>query len=198
MGKSLKLKNSMTWSALINDGNDMSIYNSAGWRTAAVLLVQLGVMVFAVPLGFAVHWLFFLLFLPGLLFLFFGQHLPKLHYLDGLGHHSEAAIKWYRSLTKDEQKELPQGWEDVVREHGEEYNTYKRIDSRSFMYSTVAGLMHHKAERVIELYREKNAVPKVPDYRIDVYTQLMTEKAEAYKQDLQDRKEIEDKIARMD
>lgn len=132
----------------------------------------------------------------------FGWALPKLHYLNGLEGSQKGAVEWYNSLTADEKKQLPNGWESVVRESGNDQYEYKLTeddyDYGRYYNHTVAYKMKRDAEDVIELYRKSNIKPKVADYRIDVYTQLMAERKAELEQQLTTQREIEDKIARMD
>lgn len=113
--------------------------------------------------------------------------LAKMHFLYGLGHSQADAIKWYETLTTIEKAQLPVGWDAVVRECGGEYygNIY------------LATKMHRDGKDVIALYRRKNEELNVPDYRIELYLEMMQNKADELSQDIADRKEIEAKIASM-
>lgn len=116
--------------------------------------------------------------------------LPSLHYLHGVSGRTRDALAWYGTLTSDEKKQLPKDWDDIVRQHGDDYVIHK----------TVAREMEDAARKVVSLYRESQEAldkPKELDYRIPVQLQLMAERAEDLQQTIKDRNEIEDKIARM-
>lgn len=113
--------------------------------------------------------------------------IPRLHYLYGLEYHSRAAIKWYEDLTDQEKAQLPVGWDAVVRECGGEYygNIY------------LATKMHRDGRDVVALYRKKNEALKVPDHRIELYLDLMSQRTKELNQDIYERAEIERQIASM-
>lgn len=114
--------------------------------------------------------------------------LPKWHYTYGLGTDQTRAIIWYRELTDDERKQLPCGWEDVVRESGNE--NVNRMD-------TVAREFHNAGRDVIYKYRQTKIESKVPDYRIATFKELMKERADEFDRDIEDRKEIEAQIVKL-
>lgn len=126
---------------------------------------------------------------------FFEPQLRKLHYLYGLEtREQQRAIEWYETLSAKEKKQLPDGWDKAVREVGMKRSG---TGNRYGYHIAIAHEMQTDAEEVIRLYRLKNKAPEVEDYRIELYTKLMRERAEDLRNEIKDRKEIEAKIARM-
>jgi hypothetical protein len=206
MGKSLSKwspRGKLTWGWLVPEDR-YAMRESVGMR----LLIPVVVGLFLIPIGLCCILCtpaapvvgFILLAIQALMFswVVFEPQIRKLNYVYDLGYDSSRAIKWYYSLTPDEKKQLPVGWEDVVRESGEDYISYDKISRYETLSYTVARSMQNAGEEVVSLFRKKNEQPKIPDYRIDTYLQLMSERSQEYSNDLQDRKEVEDKIARMD
>lgn len=123
--------------------------------------------------------------------------LPSLHYLHGLKGRTRDALAWYGTLTSDEKKQLPKDWDDIVRQHGHMTVPHEHD---YVIHKTVAVEMEDAARKVVSLYRESQKTldkPKELDYRVPVQLQLMAERAEDLQQNIKDRNEIEDKIARM-
>jgi hypothetical protein len=117
----------------------------------------------------------------------------RLHYAYGLDRDQARAIEWYDSLSKKEKAQLPAGWDKAIREVGAE----DAGTDKYFYRHTVARNMHQRAQNVIDLYRQSQEEAKVPDYRIELYKDLMEQRAQELKQSIKDRKEIEAKIAGM-
>lgn len=123
--------------------------------------------------------------------------LPSFHYLHGVSGRTRDALDWYGGLTADERNQLPKDWDDIVRKHGEMTVPH---DEDYIFRKTVAGEMLDAARMVVRLYNESQQVlDKKPelDYRVPVQLQLMAERAEDLKQAIDQKKEIEAKIARM-
>lgn len=120
----------------------------------------------------------------------FVKLMPKMHYLYGLKYDSRQALGWYESLTDKEKAQLPNGWDTLVREKGEEIIRRKRTRH-------VAGVMLEDAKNLIEVYRQSVRELEVPDHRIELYLDLMSQRTKELNQDIYERAEIERQIASM-
>jgi hypothetical protein len=190
-------KPELSWDWMLDAGDNFILVNP--WLRILFGLLGGLVMLFVIgmPLDLAtslpdVVWLC-LSQIPTFSYLFFGGQLPKLHWAYGLSRDQKDALSWYRDLSKEEQKQLPTGWDKVVRECGDEVIH----EDRSRYLDTVASKMTRAGQEVISSYRKANEKPKVLDYRIETQLQLMAEKAADLTEQARTEKEIEAKIRRM-
>lgn len=202
MGKGLKLrKPKLKWSGLVPD-RYMSIYEEHGFR------MFISFMASVIPFFVGAACTFgggpLLLGIPmlaigaGFLFGFgpFGYLIPRLHWLYGMDRDQERALEWYDDLSEQEKKQLPSGWEALIREVGTD-EVAKENARYSWDTQSVASEMYSQGQEVIRLYRAKNEIPKVEDYRVETYRELMRQRAAELTADIESEREIQDKIARM-
>lgn len=118
-----------------------------------------------------------------ILYVLFGKQLMRLHYLYGLNYRQSKAIEFYDKLSKSEKNQLPKDFESVIKDN-DEY---------------VAQNMQKEAEWLITAYREKKRMYLIahPDDRIEAQLQIMRERREAFRQEIEEEVETRRAIERM-
>lgn len=172
----------------MTDNNNRRVLTSTGTRWVAgiifgvILLLTVGtVLDLATPLP-DWAWITITEFVP-VLYVLFGKHLIKLHYLHGLGYSQSKAIKFYDELSKPEKAQLPKDFESVIRDNE----------------GSVAERMLREADSLIHEYWEKERMNMVAhtDDRIEAQLQVMRERRAAFRQEIDEEMETRKIIERM-
>lgn len=181
----MKLK----WAWLENNSKYYGFYNDLGNRLIWGIFPTFVIFLFnLISWGYIPLWInLATIVLAVLIFagLTLAGNLPKLYYLDGLTVVQKSAVRWYDSLSLDEQKLLPHEFRSLVVEKGNEY-----YDGT---LNSIAWTLHNKGESLVEKHREAVRL-KTVDYRARNQVEFMQRMYTSLEEEIKDRKALEAEI----